>query len=75
MIGRIALIGSLLGLLIGAVVVSSVLWTRFDDPAAPMSGMGVAMMWLGIGVSLLVGVGLMGMVFWSARSGHDDRIN
>ena len=47
------------------------LWTSLEDTALP-TGLYVAM---GGGVlfSLLVGVGLMGLVFYSSRHGYDDR--
>ena len=41
-------------------------------PGVEMSGHGYFAMYLGIFVTLAVGVGLMGLVFYSSRRGYDD---
>lgn len=43
---------------------------RFMD--VPITGAMVVATIAGVGVSMLVGTGLMGMIFLSANSGHDD---
>jgi predicted cation transporter len=52
-------------------------WAAFDiGPSAqeaPMSDHGVAALIIGVVVTLIVGVGLMALVFWSSRRGYDDR--
>lgn len=59
----------LFGILAGAVYVSYVGWTS-TDVAMPASGW-IAMT-LGIVFSLIVGCGLMGLMFYSSRRGFDD---
>lgn len=44
-------------------------------PDAQMSGHGYAAMALGIGFSLVIGVGLMSLVFYSSRMGFDEDAN
>jgi hypothetical protein len=75
MAGRLFIYGSLGILLAGAVYAMVTLWARFDDPQAPMSGIGITMMVFGIVFSILVGSGLMALAFYSARSGHDERVD
>jgi hypothetical protein len=40
--------------------------------AGPIPTSGTVAMWLGIGFSLVVGIGLMGLVFYSSRKGYDE---
>ena len=43
-----------------------------DDLAAGVSGLGYVAMAFGILFTILVGVGLMGLIFYSSRRGYDD---
>jgi len=45
-------------------------WIQLDE--VTLSGHGLAALLLGVGVSLALGMGLMGLVFYSSRHGHDD---
>jgi len=47
------------------------LWTSVEGP--PMPAGGYVAMWLGIGFSLVIGCGLMALVFYSSRLGYDER--
>ena len=68
--GRFALIAALLLLLAGAVWVAVVGWNLNGD--VPMSGHGYVAMALGIIFSLIVGCGLMALLFYSHRHGYDE---
>jgi hypothetical protein len=60
------------GLLVLALTFLVQAWTRIE---ARMSVHGWIALSLGIAVSLAVGVGLMALVFFSARRGYDDAAN
>jgi len=47
------------------------LWMSVEGPPMPIGG--YVAMWLGIGFSLVVGCGLMALVFYSSRYGYDER--
>lgn len=68
--GRIILVVALLGLLAGASWFAIEVWNSIEGP--PMPPFGYAMMALGVGFSLLIGCGLMALVFYSSRYGYDD---
>ena len=68
--GRFALIAALLLLLAGAVWVAVAGWNLNSD--VPMSGHGYVAMALGIIFSLIVGCGLMALLFYSHRHGYDE---
>jgi hypothetical protein len=65
-----AVILTLVTLLIFSVVVAYLGWTSTPDTVVPASGY-VALA-LGVVFSLLVGVGLMSLVFYSSRHGYDE---
>lgn len=60
----------LFGLLAAAIWFAGTAWVRFSGDAIPLYG------WLaiagGVFFSLLVGGGLMALVFYSSRHGYDD---
>jgi hypothetical protein len=60
----------LLSLLIATAVISTIGWNLGGATAVPASGY-VALA-LGLIFSLVVGVGLMAMIFYSSRKGYDD---
>ena len=55
-------------LVFGAVI--AVLWTNLGE--SEISGAGWLAMALGVTVTLALGVGLMGLVFFSNRRGYDE---
>jgi hypothetical protein len=65
-----ALILTLVALLIFTAVVAYSGWTSAPDTVVPASGY-VALV-LGVAFSLLVGIGLMSLVFYSSRHGYDE---
>jgi len=68
---KIALIVPLLALLAGSVWFAYYVWVTDEGP--PIPAMGYVAMALGILFSLLVGVGLMALIFYSHRHGYDER--
>ena len=62
-----------LGLMLGGTIfVAAELWISLGD--AELSGHGMVAMALGITVSFALGAGLMFLVFYSNRHGHDDDV-
>jgi hypothetical protein len=70
-LGTIALVIVLLGLLAASIWLAVHTWTSVGGPPLPINGM-IAMT-LGIVFSLVVGCGLMTLVFYSSRHGYDDQ--
>jgi hypothetical protein len=71
-LGLIALIAAL-GLMFAFVVWGAVrVWAMTGDVTIPLNGW--IAMGLGIGLTLIVGVGLMWLLFYSARKGYDERV-
>jgi hypothetical protein len=68
---KLALILPLLLILAASVWWAFSLWTSIDAP--PMPAAGYVAMWLGIAFSLVVGCGLMALMFYSNRHGYDDQ--
>ena len=68
--GRFLIIASLLGFLAAAVVFVLISWREMG--VVEMSGHGILALIAGIVLSLVVGGGLMALVFISARRGYDD---
>lgn len=68
--GRLLVIGSLLGLLVAVVVFVVISWQEMG--AVEMSGHGITALIAGVVLSLVVGGGLMALVFFSARRGYDE---
>jgi hypothetical protein len=68
--GRLAIIATLLALLAASLWFAVATWTAEDGP--PMPPGGYVAMGLGIFFSLVVGCGLMALVFYSHRHGYDD---
>jgi hypothetical protein len=70
-IGKIALVaGPLLAILVAAGWFAAGAWTRLSGPPMPASG--YVAMTFGIIFSLVVGCGLMALLFYSNRHGYDD---
>lgn len=64
----------LLILFLGGILVASVMYLFKDWDSSNMSIHGWIALAAGSVLSLLVGGGLMALVFFSARQGYDDRI-
>ena len=67
---RYAVIGILLALLAGAIYVGHYGWESAGDVTMPAWGW--LMMGLGIFFSVVVGGGLMILIFYSSRAGYDE---
>jgi hypothetical protein len=63
------LVVALGGILIAAILLSVRVWFGMD---AQMTGHGWFAMGLGVVLSIIVGAGLMALVFFSSRRGYDD---
>jgi hypothetical protein len=70
-IGTIALVVALLGLLVAALWFAVRSWTAIEGP--PMPEVGYVAMTIGVVFSLLIGVALMTLLFYSSRHGYDER--
>ena len=67
--GRIAVVLALLALLALSVWFALYSWSAIQGP--PMPTTGYVAMTLGIVFSLVIGIGLMALVFYSSRRGYD----
>jgi hypothetical protein len=72
-IGTVAIAAVLLGLLAASVWFAAHSWTSVEGPPMPASG--YIAMTLGVVFSILIGSGLMALVFYSNRYGYDDEAN
>jgi len=70
---KLALVAPLVALLVFAVWYALQSWTALDGPDMPL-GLYIAMA-MGILFSILIGSGLMALVFYSSRHGYDDPPN
>lgn len=70
-LGTIALVVVLLGLLIAAIVLAARSFISVEGP--PMPRVGYVAMTIGVVLSLLVGIVLMALLFYSSRHGYDER--
>ena len=61
----------LFGMLVASTGIA--IWAWLEAGKAAISFHGWIALGLGIGLTLLVGMGLMALVFYSNRSGHDER--
>src|SRR4051794_37517845 len=68
--GQLLLIGLLTIILILTIVWAASVWMSSND--IPMSKHGWIALILGTVFSLIIGCGLMALMFFSSRSGHDD---
>jgi len=69
-VGTVALIVALLAILAAAAWFAAQAWISVSGP--PMPATGYVALALGVVFSLLVGCGLMALVFYSSRHGYDD---
>lgn len=70
--GKILLLVALGGILALAIWLSASTWNAYGD--TQLSTDGTIALWLGIVVSLVVGVGLMVLLFQSGRRGYDANV-
>jgi len=70
-LGTIALVVVLFGLLIAAILFAVRSWTSVEGP--PMPEVGYVAMTIGVVFSLLIGIALMALLFYSSRHGYDER--
>lgn len=68
--GQFVLLGALAAILIVTVVWATTVWTSTSE--VPMSKHGWIALGLGTVFSLVIGCGLMALMFFSSRSGHDE---
>lgn len=68
---KLAVIALLLAFLAASVWFAWFTWT--NDSGPPMPASGYIAMGLGVLFSLIVGIGLMALVFYSHRHGYDER--
>jgi heme/copper-type cytochrome/quinol oxidase subunit 2 len=69
-LGLITLVVVLLGLLAASLWLAAHTWIA--TAASPMPASAYVFMGLGVVLSLVVGCGLMALVFYSSRAGYDD---
>ena len=69
-LGTIAMVGALIVILAAALWFAASAWTALSGP--PMPPIGYVAMTLGIVFSLVVGCGLMALLFYSNRYGYDE---
>jgi len=70
-LGTAALVVVLLGLLLAASVFALRSWTSIEGP--PLPEVGYVAMTIGVVFSLLIGITLMTLLFYSSRHGYDER--
>ena len=70
-LGRVVLVVVLLGLLIAAILFAVRSFTSLEGP--PMPEVGYVAMTIGVVFSLLVGMTLMTLLFYSSRHGYDEQ--
>ena len=66
---RLLILVPLVALLAAAIWFATYSWNAIEGPPIPTTG--YVAMWLGILFSLVVGCGLMALVFYSSRRGYD----
>jgi len=69
-LGTIALAAALIAILAASLWYAAGAWLSVDGP--PMPAAGYVAMILGIVFSLVVGCGLMALLFYSSRHGYDE---
>jgi hypothetical protein len=69
--GTIVLVAALLAIMVAALWFAASAWTQVSGP--PMPPVGYAAMIVGIVLSLVVGCGLMALLFYSSRHGYDEQ--
>jgi hypothetical protein len=70
---KFIIIVPLAALLAASVWFAIYAWRAIEGPPIPTEG--YVAMWLGIVFSLVIGCGLMALVFYSSRHGYDDAVH
>jgi hypothetical protein len=70
-VGTIVLVAALIAILAAALWYAASAWLSVAGP--PMPAIGYVAMIAGIVVSLVVGCGLMALLFYSSRHGYDEQ--
>jgi len=70
-LGTIVLVGALIAIMAAALWYAASAWLSVAGP--PMPTIGYVAMALGILFSLIVGCGLMALLFYSSRHGYDEQ--
>jgi hypothetical protein len=70
-LGTIALVVALIAILAAALWYAASAWIAISGP--PMPAVGYVAMTVGIVFSLIVGCGLMALLFYSSRHGYDEQ--
>jgi hypothetical protein len=70
-VGTIVMVAVLIAIMIGALWFAASAWTAVSGP--PMPPVGYAAMIMGVVLSLMVGCGLMALLFYSSRHGYDEQ--
>lgn len=70
-VGTIVVVAALLAIMIAALWFAASAWTALSGP--PMPPVGYAAMIMGVVLSLVVGCGLMALLFYSSRHGYDEQ--
>ena len=68
---NIVVVAVLIAIMIGALWFAASAWTEVSGP--PIPPVGYAAMIMGVVMSLLVGCGLMALLFYSSRHGYDEQ--
>ncbi|MGA2895405.1 MAG: hypothetical protein ABSE22_21290 [Xanthobacteraceae bacterium] len=71
MLGMIALFAPLFAILAASLWYAARAWTAIAGPPMPLDG--YVSMTLGVVFSLVVGCGLMALLFYSSRHGYDEQ--
>lgn len=72
-LGTVAVVVFLLAVLAASLWYAARTWTAIQGP--PMPAVGYVAMTLGVVFSLVVGIGLMALLFYSSRHGYDDQVS
>ena len=72
-LGTVVLVVVLLGLLIATILFAVRSFTSLEGP--PMPEVGYVAMTIGVVFSLLVGITLMTLLFYSSRHGYDEQVS
>ena len=70
-LGTIVVLAALIAIMIAALWFAASAWTEVSGP--PMPPVGYAAMIMGVVLSLVVGCGLMALLFYSNRHGYDEQ--
>jgi cation transporter-like permease len=70
-VGTVVMVAALIAIMIAALWFAASSFTAVSGP--PMPPVGYAAMILGVVLSLVVGCGLMALVFYSSRHGYDEQ--